>query len=126
MIAEGSVFFLQGSESKPHYHIIVFTDQKGQDKRFIVCYLSSSTTLQDLTTTFEKDDDFFIDRPCWVKFRNAKIMVEMDIEKFTSIGVMSTENLEKIKNGFKQSLRKMPREVMTLWESWEQDRLFSS
>lgn len=126
MIVEGSVYSLKGSESKPHYHIIVFTDPRGQDKRYITCYLSSSTTLPDSTTTFEAGEDFFIDRPCWVRFRNAKIMVEMDIEIYTSIGVVSDENLEKIKDGFKQSLRKMPREVKTLWESWEQDRLFSS
>lgn len=126
MIAEGSVYLLQGSESKPHYHIVVFTDQIGQDKRCIICYLSSSTTLQDLTTTFEAGEDFFIDRPCWVRFRNAKIMVEMDIENLTSIGVVSNESLEKIKDGFKKSLRKIPREVKTLWESWEQDQLFSS
>jgi len=125
MITEGSVYKLKGSEDKPHFHIIVFTDPSGQDKRCIVCYLSSSTTLQDTTTTFKAGDEFFIDRPSWVKYRNAKIMVEMDLEILTNIGVISSENLEKIKVGFKQSLRKVPREVKTLLEQWEQDRFFS-
>lgn len=125
MVTEGSVFYFEGFEEKPHYHIIVFSDPSGHDKRCILLYLSSAQTLPDLTTTFDAGDDFFIDRPCWVRFRNAKIMVEMDLEMLTSIGVVADKNLTKIQEGFKRSLHKVPREVKALWESWEQDRFFS-
>ncbi|NLB72381.1 MAG: hypothetical protein GX797_10335 [Chloroflexi bacterium] len=124
MITEGSVYKLKGSEDKPHYHIIVFSDPRGQGKQYIVCYLSSTTTRADTTTTFKPGDEFFITKPCWVKYRNAKIIVEMDFEKLTSIGVISDQNLEKIKEGFKLSLGKMPGEVKNLWKQWEQDRWF--
>lgn len=126
MIQEGSVFYLKGSEDRPHYHIIVFGDPLNQDKRLIACYLSSSQTLPDLTTTFQPNEDFFITRFSWVKYRNAKILSEMDLNMFTCLGPVNDKVLTKIQKGLRASLSRVPREVKDLLLQWDQDRLFGS
>jgi hypothetical protein len=126
MIQEGSVFYLKGSEDRPHYHIIVFRDPLNQDKRLIACYLSSSQTLPDLTTTFQPNEDFFITRFSWVKYRNAKILSEMDLHLFNHVGNVNEKVLAKIQTGLRASLSRVPREVKDLLLQWDQDRLFGS
>lgn len=125
MVPEGCVFYLKSFENNPHYHIIIFTDPLGRDKRCIACYITSTETLPDHTTTFEAGDDFFITKKSWVKYRNARILLEMDLQKFEKLGEIKTNNLRKIQDGFEQSLKKVPREVKELWEQWKQDSLFS-
>lgn len=125
MIEQGSVYFLKDTEPSPHWHIVIFVDPLGADKRLIVCYLSSSCVKPDKTVTFKPNDDFFIDRDCWVKYRNAKIFTEQDLTSFNCKGRASNNTIEKIFEGLKKSFHRVPREVKNLYLSWEDNRLYA-
>lgn len=105
MIQEGSVYSLQGTEPKSHYHIVAFRDPAGRDKVSIVLYITSTTSMVDKTCEFNENDDFFIDRYSWVKYRNCKVLSDLDLSKLKCLGVASTETLDKIRAGFLKALK---------------------
>ncbi len=125
MIPEGSVYYLSGTEPTPHYHVVVFSSPKPSEKCYLVCYLSSSKTLADRTTEFVSGDDFFISKSCWTKYRNAKIMYEMDLKLLSCIGIASDTTVQRIKEGLRQSLSRVPREVKDLYRDWQQYALLN-
>ena len=127
MIKEGSVYKLTSSESSFHFHIVTFRDPLGRDSVNIVLYISSSTTLIDPTCTFKPGEDFFISKPSWVKYRNCKVLSDMDLERLKPIGIVSDKTLEKIKRGFELALGhgKIDDYPKFLYLKWKDDLLFS-
>ncbi|MEA4811171.1 MAG: hypothetical protein VB108_01220 [Anaerolineaceae bacterium] len=123
MIQVGSVYKLRGTENDPHYHVILFTAP--EDNRVIACYLSSSKTHIDRTTTFTSGEDFFIGKECWVKYQNVKILSELDCRSslFEYKGVASESTIRKIRNGFQNSLKKINRDVKDLYLEWREEAL---
>jgi hypothetical protein len=128
MIQEGSVFFLKGTEPSPHYHILLFRDPSGQDKTSIAVYITSRTTMPDQTCEFNEGDEFFIEMYSWVKYRNCKLLFDIDLSHFKPLGVVSTETLEKIKTGFRTALKdgKIIGDVKSTFLRWEDNRLYNS
>lgn len=127
MIQEGSVFRLRGSESSPHYHVVVFRDPLGHDKVNIVLYITSSKSVPDTTCEFNDKDDFFIDRYSWVKYRNCKVLSDIDLAKLECLGIASPATLEKLRVGFLKALSqgKIIDEAKSLFQKWETDWLYS-
>lgn len=124
---EGCVYKLHDSENQPHYHIIVFKSPRKDDKRYILVYLTKSKSWKDTTTEFMPNEESFITDQCWVKYRNSKILHEAELNKhqLQIVGQISPASLEKIRMGFLKQKDVIPREIVALYEEWEEERLFN-
>ena len=127
MIQEGSVFVLRSSEHLPHYHIVIFRDPLNRESANIVLYLTSTETKPDRTCEFNRGDDFFISKYSCVKYRNCKVIFDIDLEPLECIGVASDKTMRKIKTGFDHALQqgKIVDDAKDLFFKWKDDLLYS-
>ena len=123
----GDVLYIDEGHN-PHYHIIILGSVRSKEPMYIVVYLSSSDVNPDLSTTFVKDEDTFIDRFCWVKYQSAYTISEMDLDdgriiRYKCKAKLST--IDKISSDFPKA-KLVPKRVKALFVEWKADQLYSN
>lgn len=123
----GDVLYIDEGHN-PHYHIIILESVCSKEPMYIIVYLSSSNVKVDRTTTFNKDEDAFIDRFCWVKYQSAYIISETDLDNGQIIRYQCKAKLSTI-NKISADLPKAklaPNYVKERFADWKSDQIFSS
>lgn len=123
----GDVFYLDEGYD-PHYHIIILASVNSKEPMYLIVYLSSSRTRIDRTTTFNNNEDSFIDRFCWVKYQNAYIISETDLDDGRIIRYECSAKSSTI-NKISADLPKAklaPKYVRESFADWKSDKIFSS
>lgn len=121
----GDVLYIDEGHN-PHYHIIILDSVCSKETMYIIVYLSSSDTKVDMTTTFNKDEDAFIDRFCWVKYQNAYTISEIDLDDGRIIRYeckASSSTIDKI-SGDLPKARLAPKFVKNNFADWKSDHMF--
>lgn len=123
----GDVLYINEGRD-PHYHIIILDSVCSTEPMYIIVYLSSTKVNADLTTTFVKDEDSFIDRYCWVKYQSAYIISEADLEDGRIIRFQCKARLSTINKISSDILKAQhaPRYVKERFTEWKSDRNFSN
>ena len=125
--AIGDVFYINEGYD-PHYHIVILASVSSKEPMYLIVYLSSSKTKADMTTTFNKGEDVFIDRFCWVKYQSAYIISETDLDSGRIIRYECKAN-SSIIGRITADLPKAklaPRVVKERFAEWKSDQMFSS
>lgn len=123
----GDVFYIDEGHD-PHYHIIILASVNSKEPMYLIVYLSSSKTMVDRTTTFNKNEDTFIDRFSWVKYQSAYIISETDLDDGRIIRYQckaKSSTVDKISADLPKAKR-APNYIRERFADWKSDQMFSS
>lgn len=122
---EGDVLYLDDGYGY-HYHIILISSKSPSETRHLCVFLSSSKLNQDSMTTFQKGEDSFITKNCWVKYQSTYIKTDTELggmKDLMYVGKASASTIQKIKHDLPKA-RRAPKWLRELYQDWEDDKLF--
>ena len=124
----GNVYKMKGREDGKHFHIIIIGNKQVHPTVCIAVYLTSTEMFVDHTCEFTDGEDDFISEACWVKYKNARILPTMDLDKTDYVGVAKPGTMRRIIDGFEESItgKRIQKEVVDLYRQWKQDNLFDN